>query len=175
VFLTSSQLAAIQNNALNRSQSGGSGDLYVNGNWNAASTWGTSGSNCTVYINGNVSLSGSGTLINYCTTTIVTGNWTMSGNVQYAISPANIPHQLFVLGSGGAVFNGTTNTAGFVYSANGPITLNGSGNGSFTGVLYSPYNVTLSGGGNSNFKYDPSQSNFPEGNPIVVPLAQWEY
>ena len=173
-FLTAGQLAAIQSSALAAAQSGGS-NVYVNGNWTGAGTWGTSGSNCTVYINGNVTLSGNGTLKNYCTTTVVTGNWTMSGNVQYTILPASTTHATYILGTGGATFNGTTNTAGFIYSANGPITLNGGGNGSFSGVLYSPFNVTMNGGGASSFNYDPIQSQAHPPNPTLVPIAQWEY
>jgi uncharacterized protein (UPF0333 family) len=173
-FLTASQLAAIQSSALSAAQSGGS-NVYVNGNWTGTGTWGTAGSNCTVYVNGNVTLSGSGTLTNNCTTTVVTGNLTMSGNVQYAIAPSTTTHAMYVLGSGGVTFNGTTNTAGFVYAANGPVTLNGGGHGSFTGVLYSPYTVTMNGGGGATFNYDPIQSQVTAPNPNVVPVAQWEY
>jgi len=151
------------------------GNVYVNGDWSGGGTWGKASTPCTVYINGNVKLSGNATLTNYCTTTVVTGDWTMSGSVQYAIAPASPTHALFVLGPDGATFNGTTNTAGFVYSANGPITINGAGNGSFTGVLYSPYNITMNGGGNSSFTYDQVQSQVKAPNPNVVPIAQWEY
>ena len=173
-FLTAGQLAAIQSSALAAAQSGGS-NVYVNGDWTGPGTWGTSSGNCTVYINGNVTLSGSGTLTNYCTTTIVTGNWTMSGSVQYTILPASTTHATYVLGTGGATFNGTTNTAGFIYAANGPVTLNGGGSGTFSGVLYSPFSVTMNGGGASNFNYDPIQSQVHPPNPNLVPIAQWEY
>lgn len=173
-FLTAAQLAALQNSALAAAQSGGS-NVYVNGNWSGGGSWGTSGASCTVYINGDVTLSGNGTLTNYCTTTVVTGNWTMSGSVKYTIAPASVTHSLFVLGSSGATFNGTTNTAGFVYAANGPITINGGGSGSFTGVFYTPYNVTMNGGGGSNFYYNPIQDQVQVPNPNVVPIAQWEY
>ena len=173
-FLTASQLSAIQSSALTASQSGGS-NVYVNGHYSGSGTWGTNGSHCTVYVNGNVSLSGSGTLTNYCTTTVVTGSWTMSGSSQYVIAPASKTHATYVLGTGGVTFNGTNNTAGFFYSANGPVTLNGDGGGTFTGVLYSPYSITMNGGGNSNFNYDPTQSTVTAPNPNVVPIAQWEY
>jgi hypothetical protein len=175
-FLTASELASIQSSALTASQSGGA-NKYVNGNWSGAGTWGTSTAdgNCTVYINGNVTLSGNGTLTNYCDTTVVTGNWTMSGNVQYTIAPTSSVHATYILGTGGATFNGTTNTAGFIYAANGPITLNGGGNGSFTGVLYTPYTVTMNGGGNANFYYTPAQSNVQLPNPNFVAISQWEY
>lgn len=173
-FLTAGQLAAIQSSALAAAQSGGS-NVYVNGDWTGGGTWGTSGGSCTVYINGNVTLSGNSALTNYCTTTVVTGNWTMSGNVTYAILPASTTHAIYVLGSGGATFNGTTNTAGFVYSANGPITLNGGGHGTFSGVLYSPFNITMNGGGGASFNYDPIQSQVHPPNPNLVTIAQWEY
>lgn len=174
VFLSAAQIASIKSSALTKAQSGGA-NVYLNGDWSGGGTWGKAGTPCTVYINGNVKLSGNATLTNYCTTTVVTGDWTMSGSVQYAIAPASTTHALFVLGSGGATFNGTTNTAGFVYSANGPITINGGGNGSFTGVLYSPYDVTMNGGGNASFIYDQVQSQVKAPNPNVVPIAQWEY
>ncbi|MDQ6824928.1 MAG: hypothetical protein M3007_05625 [Candidatus Eremiobacteraeota bacterium] len=173
-FLTAGQLAGIQSSALAAAQSGGS-NVYVNGDWTGGGTWGTSSGSCTVYINGNVTLSGNAKLTNYCTTTVVTGNWTMSGNVQYTILPASTTHATYVLGTGGATFNGTTNTAGFIYSANGPITLNGGGHGTFSGVLYSPFNITMNGGGASSFNYDPIQSQVHPPNPNLVPIAQWEY
>ncbi|MBV8461100.1 MAG: hypothetical protein JOZ28_01530, partial [Candidatus Eremiobacteraeota bacterium] len=122
-----------------------------------------------------VSLSGSATLTNNCTTTVVTGNWTMSGSVQYTIAPTTKTHAVYVLGTSGATFNGTTNTAGFIYAANGPITLNGGGHGVFTGVLYSPYSITMNGGGSATFNYDPVQSNVPFPSPNVVLVSQWEY
>jgi hypothetical protein len=175
-FLTAGQLSSIQSSALAQAQSGGA-NVYVNGNYSSAGTWGTSGANgnCTVYVNGNVSLSGSGTLTNYCDTTVVTGNWTMSGNVQYTIAPTSTVHATYILGSGGATFNGTTNTAGFIYAANGSVTINGGGHGSFTGVLYTPYNVTMNGGGNSSFYYNPTQSTVTLPNPNFVIVSQWEY
>ena len=175
-FLTAAQLASVQSSALTQAQSGPP-NVYVNGDWTSAGTWGTAASNgnCTVYINGNVILNGSGMLTNYCNTVVVTGNWTMSGSAQYAIAPASAVHATYVLGTSGTVFNGTVNTAGFMYSANGPITLNGDGNGSFTGVLYSPYNVTMNGGGSANFYYNPIQSTVQYPNPNVVTVAQWEY
>jgi len=173
-FLTAGQLAGIQSSALAAAQSGGS-NVYVNGDWTGGGTWGTSSGNCTVYINGNVTLSGSGTLKNYCTTTVVTGNWTMSGSINYTILPATTTHATYVLGTGGATFNGTTNTAGFIYSANGPVTLNGGGSGTFSGVLYSPFNVTMNGGGGASFNYDPIQSKVNPPNPNLVTIAQWEY
>lgn len=174
IFLTAAQLASIQSSALAQAQSGAP-NVYVSGDWSGPGTWGATGANCTVYVNGNVTLSGSGTLTNNCVTTVVTGNWTMSGSIQYTIAPASKTHATYILGSGGATFNGTTNTAGFIYAANGPITLNGGGHGSFSGVLYSPYAVTMNGGGTSSFSYDPIQSNVPFPNPDLVLVSQWEY
>jgi Tfp pilus assembly protein PilX len=172
-FLTASQLASIQSGTLVQAKSGGS-NVYVNGDWTGSGTWGASGANCVVYINGNVTI-GSGTLTNYCSTTVVTGNFTMSGSAKYTIVPVSTSHAMFVLGTGGVTLNGTVNNAGFVYSANGPVVLNGTGTGSMTGVLYSPFNITMNGGATANFYYDPVQDQVNVPTPNVVPVAQWEY
>lgn len=173
VFLTAAQLAAIQSTTLAGSKSGGA-NYFTSGNVTGG-TIGTSGSNCVAYIGGSIVLHGNGNLTNYCTTTVVMGDVTISGNATYQALPANAGHVVYVFGTGGTTLQGTPTTVGFFYVANSDVTINGGGNGNFTGSVITPNNVTMNGGGTSAFYYNSTQTAPPVPNPYVVPLSQWDY
>ncbi len=173
VFLTAAQLAAIQSTTLAGSKSGGS-NYYTSGDFNGG-TIGTSGSNCVAYIGGSIVLHGNGNITNYCTTTVVMGDVTIGGNATYQALPASAGHVVYVFGTGGTTLQGTPTTVGFFYVANSDVTINGGGNGNFTGSVITPNNVTMNGGGTSAFYYNSTQTAPPVPNLYVVPLSQWDY
>jgi hypothetical protein len=173
VFLTAAQLAAIQATTLAASKSGGS-NYYTSGNVTGG-TIGSSGASCVAYIGGSIVLHGNSNLTNYCTTTVVMGDVTIGGNATYQALPASSGHVAYVFGTGGTTLQGTPTTVGFFYVANADVTINGGGNGSFTGSVITPNNVTMNGGGNSGFYYNSTQTAPPVPNPYVVPLSQWDY
>lgn len=172
-FLTAGQLAAIQSSTLFQAQSGPP-NFYTTGSVTSG-TIGSASANCVAYIAGSIILGGNRNVTNYCATTVVMGDVTVSGNATYQALPASKTHIMYVFGTGGAVLQGTPTTVGIVYAANGDITLNGSGNASFTGALITPNNLTMNGGGLANFYYNGLQTPPPVPNPAVVPQAQWEY
>jgi len=173
VFLTAGQLAALQRSTSFQAQSGPP-NFYTTGSVSGG-TIGSSGTNCVAYIGGNITLGGSANLTNYCTTTVVMGTVTIGGNASYQALPQSTSHIMYVFGTGGVVLQGTPTTVGTVYAANADITVNGSGNGNFTGAVISPFNVSWNGGGAATFNYDGSQLPPPAPNPLVIPQSQWEY
>jgi hypothetical protein len=172
-FLTAGQLAAIQSSTLAQTQSGPP-NFYTAGSVSGG-TIGASGANCVAFIGGDIRLSGTNSLINYCATTVVMGNVTISGTPTYQALPASTTHVMYVFGAGGVTLNGTPTTWGIVYAANANVTINGGGNGNFSGAIITPYSVTMNGGGNGSFNYNGNQIPPPVPNPNVVPQSQWEY
>jgi len=172
-FLTSAQLAAIQSSTLAQAQTGGA-NFYTPGDVTGG-TIGSSGANCVAYIGGNITLNGNGSITNYCATTVVMGDVNIGGNADYQALPVSTTHIMYVFGSNGTVLHGTPTTVGIVYVANAGVTINGGGHGNFTGAVYSPFNVTMNGGGTATFNYNGNQTPPPVPNPNVVPESQWEY
>ena len=172
-FLTAGQLAALQGTTLAQAQSGAP-NFYTSGDVTGG-TIGSSGSNCVAYIGGSIVLHGGGSIVNYCATTVVMGDVTISGNPTYQALPASTTHIMYVFGTNGVTLNGTPTTWGIVYAANANVTVNGGGNGTFTGAIITPHSVTMNGGGNASFNYDGSQIPPPAPNPVVIPQSQWEY
>jgi hypothetical protein len=173
VFLTAGQLAALQRSTAIQAQSGPP-NFYAAGNVSGG-TIGASGANCVAFIGGDITLGGSANLTNYCATTVVMGTIVVSGNATYQALPAATSHIIYVFGTTTLVLQGTPTTSGTIYAANADITVNGSGNGNFTGAVISPHNVSWNGGGNATFNYDGSQLPPPAPNPLVIPQSQWEY
>ena len=172
-FLTAGQLAALQATTLFKAKTGPP-NFYTTGSMTGG-VIGSNGANCVAYIAGNITLGGSANLTNYCATTVVMGNVTVSGNASYQALPASTAHIMYIFGMAPVILQGTPTTSGIIYAANADIIVNGSGNGSFTGAVISPHNISWNGGGNATFNYDGSQIPPPAPNPVVIPQSQWEY